>query len=150
MSFLAQARLSDRPRLQPLILVLARDFVVRDILAARNLNFKYSYHFMSRFLDRANLSFQGAPTTRLPLINDKPRVDFLAQLTTLQVEYPVKRFPTSDESIWMLVMVSERLIAERGAKVIRWLTGADPKARFSFFATCAADGSKFPLVSVAK
>jgi hypothetical protein len=46
--------------------------------------------------------------------------------------------------------MSERLIAERGAKVIPWLTGADLKARFSFFATCAADGSKRSLTLAEK
>jgi hypothetical protein len=50
-NFLAQERHLDRPTLQPLIHILVHDFVARHILPASALNFKCSYHFMSRFLD---------------------------------------------------------------------------------------------------
>jgi hypothetical protein len=42
--------------------------------------------------------------------------------------------------------VSETLIAECSAEVIPRLTGADSKACFTFFPTCAAGGSRFPLI----
>jgi hypothetical protein len=47
-------------------------------------------------------------------------------------------------------MVSEKSIAERGAEAIPRFTGADSKACLTFFATCAADGSTFPLILLAK
>jgi hypothetical protein len=43
-------------------------------------------------------------------------------------------------------MMSERWVAE----VIPWFPGADLKACFTFFAMCAEDGNKLPLISVAK
>jgi hypothetical protein len=84
------------------------------------------------------------------MINDEACVHFLAQLTALQAECPAERIINFDESSWSLVMVSERLIAERGAEVIPGFTEADSEACFTFFATCAADGSKFPLILMAK
>jgi hypothetical protein len=48
------------------------------------------------------------------------------------------------------MMASEKSIAERGAEIIPRFTEADSKASFTFFATCAADGSKFPLILLVK
>jgi hypothetical protein len=47
-------------------------------------------------------------------------------------------------------MVSEKSIAERGAEVVPRFTGANSKASFTFFATYAADASKFSLILLAK
>jgi hypothetical protein len=84
------------------------------------------------------------------MINDETYVHFLAQLTALQTEYLTERILNFNESSRRLVMASEGSIAERGAEVIHRFTGADLKACFTFCATCAADGSKFPLMLVAK
>jgi hypothetical protein len=50
----------------------------------------------------------------------------------------------------MLVIVSEKSFAESGAEVIPRFAGAHSKACFPCFTTCAADGSKFPLILLAK
>jgi hypothetical protein len=47
-------------------------------------------------------------------------------------------------------MLSERSIADGGAEVVLRFMEADLKACLTFFATCAADESKFPLILVAK
>jgi hypothetical protein len=47
-------------------------------------------------------------------------------------------------------MASEKSIDERGAEIIPRFTGADSEGCFTFFATCAGDGSKFPLILLAK
>jgi hypothetical protein len=63
MNVLAQGNPLDRSRLQLLIILLVLNFVVRRILPAMVLSLKCSYHFMNRFLDRANLGFRKTRTT---------------------------------------------------------------------------------------
>jgi hypothetical protein len=149
-NFLAQERRLDCPRLQPPIHILVHDFVAWHILPASALNFKCSYHFMSRFLDRANLSFRKTHPTKLPTIDDEACANFPVQLAAVQLECPAERSPNLDESSWRLTMASEKSIAERGAEIIPRFTGADSKACFAFFGTCVADGSKCPLILLAK
>jgi hypothetical protein len=90
-NFLTQGRYIDCPRLQSLILILLHDFVVWDIFPESVLNFECSYHFMSHFLDRANVSFRKTPSTKRPTINDEACGHFLAELSALQAEYPAER-----------------------------------------------------------
>jgi hypothetical protein len=52
---------------------------------------------MSRFQDRANLSFRNTGTTKRPMINDEAGAHFLAQLTVLQAEHPAERILSSDD-----------------------------------------------------
>jgi hypothetical protein len=81
------------------------------------------------------------------MINDDARVHFLAQLTATQTEYPAKRIMPFDKSSWRLV--SQRSIAVHVAEAAPRFTGADLKIWFTFFAMCASDGNKFPLILVA-
>jgi hypothetical protein len=147
--FLAQGRHLDRPRLQQLIHIRVHDFVARNSLPASELNFKCSYDFMSRFLERANLSFRKTRPTKRPTIDDEPCGYFLVQLVVVQAECSAEPILNFDESSWRLVMVSEKSIAERGAEVIHRFTGADSKAYVTFFATCAGDVSNFPRTLLA-
>jgi hypothetical protein len=105
---------------------------------------------MSRFLDRANLSFRKTRPTKGPTIDDEACVHFLVQLAAVQAECPAERIPNFEGSSWRLVMASEKSIAERRAEVIPRFTGADPKACFTFLAICGADGSKIRLILLAK
>jgi hypothetical protein len=150
MNFLAQGRRLDRPRLQLLIHILVHDFVTWHILPASAPSFRCSYHFMSRVLDRANLSFEKMRPAKRPTIDDEACAHLLVQLAAVQEECPVERILNFNESSWRLRMASERSSAERGAELIPRFTGADSKACFTFFATCTADGSKFPLTLLAK
>jgi hypothetical protein len=149
-NFLAQGRPLDHPRLQPLIHILVHHFVAGRNLSAGWLNFKCSYDFMSRFLVRANLSFRKTRPTKRATIDDEACAHFLVQLAAVQAECPVQRILSLGESSWRLVMAPEKSIAERGAEFIPRFTGADSKTCFTFLATCAADGSKFPLILLAK
>jgi hypothetical protein len=54
------------------------------------------------------------------------------------------------ESSWRLVMVSERTIRERGTETVNRFINGDVKAAFTFFASVVADGTKLPLILVAK
>jgi hypothetical protein len=47
-------------------------------------------------------------------------------------------------------MTSQRTIAERGTEVVNRYVNGDIKAAFTFFASVVADGTKLPLVLVAK
>jgi hypothetical protein len=55
-----------------------------------------------------------------------------------------------DESGQGLVMVSERTVAERGAKTVNRFINCDVKARFTFFASVVADDTKLRPILVAK
>jgi hypothetical protein len=55
-----------------------------------------------------------------------------------------------DEPSWRLVITSERTIAERRTKVVNRYVNCDMKAVLTFFASVVADGTKLPLVLVAK
>jgi hypothetical protein len=90
------------------------------------------------------------PTTKQLTIGDEACMHFLVQLAAVQTECPAERIVQFDESSWRLVMVSEQSIAEPGAEVIPRFTGTALYRCFIFFAICAAHGSKFPLILMAK
>jgi hypothetical protein len=78
MNSLAQGRPIDRSRLQPSIVILVHDIVVRRIFASEGAQSQMLWPVMSRFLDRANLSFGKTRTINCPMINDKAFVHILA------------------------------------------------------------------------
>jgi hypothetical protein len=55
-----------------------------------------------------------------------------------------------DESSWRLVMMAEKTLAERGTDVVNRYVNGDMRAKFPFFASVVADGTKLLLVLVAK
>jgi hypothetical protein len=55
-----------------------------------------------------------------------------------------------DESSWPLMMVSETIVAERGAETVNRFINGDAKAMLTFFASVIADGTKLRLILVAK
>jgi hypothetical protein len=62
------------------------------------LGFKYPCHFMSRFLDRVNLSFRKTRPAKWLMIRNEAGGHFLAQLAAGQAEYPAECIINFDES----------------------------------------------------
>jgi hypothetical protein len=91
-------RLFDRPVLRPLLLILVQDFVAEGVLPPSALNFKCSYHFMSRFLNRAGLSSWKARTARRPEIDDGECAEFLAKMAAAYERHPTDHMINFDES----------------------------------------------------
>jgi hypothetical protein len=149
-NFISLGRPLDRPLLRPLILTMIQDFVAEGILGDDALNFKCSYHYMSRFLNRVNLSSRKVRAARRPEINDDECAEFMAKMAAVWERYSEDHIVNFDESSWRLVQVGDRTIAERGVEVVHSYVEGDAKACFTFFASCLADGSKLPLILLAK
>jgi transposase len=148
--FVSEGRALTRPTLQPLLLLLVQDLVVEGVLEPRALDFKSSYHFMSNFLRRVGLSFRRARAQRRPVLDEEECAHFMANLIAAHHRYPPSSIVNFDESNWHLVMADDQTVATRGAETVCHYCNGDPKANFSFFATITADGSKLPLILIAK
>jgi hypothetical protein len=149
-NFVQPGRSLTRATLRPLILLLIQDLVAQTILPSSCLNFTCSYHFLSRFLRRVGLSFRKARAERRPAISDAECAVFMSDIFMAFRRYPPSNIVNFDESNWRLVMSGEQTVAERGAETVHQYTDGDCKANFSFFATIAADGTKFPLILIAR
>jgi hypothetical protein len=71
----------------------------------------------------------------------------------IQVSYEIFGPPALvnfDESNWRLVMMSEKTVARRGAESVKRYVNGDVKASFTFRAAIVADGTKLPLILMAK
>jgi hypothetical protein len=55
-----------------------------------------------------------------------------------------------DESNWRPVMAGEQIVGERGAEIVHNYTDGGGKANFSFFALICANGTKLPLILIAR
>jgi hypothetical protein len=64
--------------------------------------------------------------------------------------YPPSAIVNFDESNWLLVMADDETVAIRGAETVSHFCDGDRKANFSFFATITAEGTKLPLILIAK
>jgi hypothetical protein len=68
----------------------------------------------------------------------------------LQKNHAPSNIVNVDESNWRLVMASEQVVGKRGAEVVHNYQDGDPKANFSFFGSICADGTKLPLILIAR
>jgi hypothetical protein len=114
--FVDPGRSLARVILSLLILMLIQDLVAQKILDDSFLNFKCSYHFLSRCLSRVGLGFHQAQSTRRPVIDDVECVHFLTQLNAAYHRYPPHLILNFDESNLYLVMAGDEMIAEMGAE----------------------------------
>jgi hypothetical protein len=64
--------------------------------------------------------------------------------------YPPYLVVNFDESNWHLVMANDQMVAVRGAETMCHYCEGGVKANFAFFSTITADGSKPPLILIAK
>jgi hypothetical protein len=55
-----------------------------------------------------------------------------------------------DEYNCPIVMASEQIVGKCGAEVVHASTHGDAKGNFSFFGSICSDGTKLPLVSIAR
>jgi hypothetical protein len=148
--FVSLGRPLDRPIIRLLILTIVQDFVTESILPDTALNFKCSYHFMSRFLNRVNLSSRKARAAGRPKIDDGECAEFIAKIVTACQRNPNDDMINFDESSWRLVQVSDGMIADRGAEIVHQYVEGDENACLTFFASCSAGGTKLPLILLAK
>jgi hypothetical protein len=130
--------------------MLVQDLIVQKILDESLLNFKCSAHFRSNFIRRMGLSFRKSLPQRRSAIDDSECAQFTVNLTAAYHRYPPHLILNFDESNWHLVMEGDLMLAERGAETVHNYVDGDPKTNFTFFATIIAEGTKFPLILVAK
>jgi hypothetical protein len=64
--------------------------------------------------------------------------------------YPPYLIINLDEPNWYLAMADDQTVAVRGAETVCHYCEGHAKTNFSFFGTITADGSKLPLILVAK
>jgi hypothetical protein len=149
-NFVSVGRSLTRSTLRPLILMLVQDFIAQETFDRQALNFKCSPHFMLTFLRGVGLSFRRARQARIPEIDDSECARFLSQIVGAYHRDPPYHIVNFDESNWHLVRANDETVAEWWAKTVHQYVEGDPKANFTFLATVTAEGTKFPLILVAK
>jgi hypothetical protein len=105
---------------------------------------------MSIFLKRIKFSFRHSRPPRRPVLDQTECDDFLFSFhLSLEVlgRFAVVNF---DESNWRLVMTGSCTVAERGSETVEHFVNGHVKAAFTFFASFTADGTKLPLILIAK
>jgi hypothetical protein len=74
----------------------------------------------------------------------------MSDLLEAEQYFPLDHILNFDESNSYLVMAGDETVANVGQESVHQYTGWDTKANFTFFGTVAADGTKWPLVLLAK
>jgi hypothetical protein len=75
---------------------------------------------------------------------------FMIKLAKASRKYPESKIVNFDESNWHLVMEGEQVVGERRAEVVHNYIDGDAKANFSFFGSICADGTRYPLILIAR
>jgi hypothetical protein len=136
--------------LKQMLIMLVQSCVAAGDLPESALNFKCLTIYMRRFFKKHGLSFRRACSCSRPDLNDQEVSEFVLLFhISLEIFGPTAMV-NFGESSWRLVMVSERTVAQRGAETVNWFINGDAKATFTFFASVVADGTKLPLIFVAK
>jgi hypothetical protein len=149
-NFIAQARPINRQLLKREILAMVHSLVTEGALPDILLNFKCSYEFMEGFLKRNRLSFRKRRTRRRPNIDTNECDQYIRDLNFAYENFPPDHIVNADESSWKVAMCSGVTLAPIGAEIVNcYINGCD-KADFTFIATIRADGSKLPLIALAK
>jgi hypothetical protein len=149
-NFIVLGRSLTMSILQQTILMLVHNFVATGDLPEAALAFKCSTKFVRRFLKRNGLSFRRGRPTRRPELDENECFDFLVSFHLSLMMWPPSVIVNFDESSWRVVMTSDRTVAHRGAEVVKQYVDGDVKASFTFFASVLADGTKLPLIFIAK
>jgi hypothetical protein len=149
-NFIAIGRDLPSTTLRQTLVFLVQGFVAEGTLPESALNFKCSNKYASRFLKRTGLSFRRGRPCRRPELDDDECFEYLVSFHTSMMMFPLSAIVNFDESSWRLVQTSGRTVAPRGAEVVRRYVNGDVKASFTFFASVRADGTKLPLVLLAK
>jgi hypothetical protein len=149
-NFIAIGRDLSAETLRQTLTLLIHGFVAEGLLPESALNFKCSNKYARRFLKRVGLSFRRGRPRRRPDLDEDECFLFLCSFHLVMSIFPPSAIVNFDESSWRLVMVSGRTVAPRGAEVVRRYVNGDVKASFTFFASVLADGTKLPLVLLAK
>jgi hypothetical protein len=148
--FIAQSRPLNGVLLKREILAMVQSLVAQGVLPDTLLNFKCSYEFMKNFLKRNGLSFRKRRTRRRPNIDEDECDEYIRHLNFAYSNYPPDHIINTDESSWKVAMCSGVTIAPIGAEIVNCYINGCEKADFTFIATIRADGSKLPLVVLAK
>jgi hypothetical protein len=105
---------------------------------------------MRRFLKRTRLSFRRVRPSRRPNIDEEEVTDFLLNFHVSLAIFGRVALVNFDESNWKLVMTADRTVAERGAESVKRYINGNIKASFTFFASILANGTKLPLILIAR
>jgi transposase len=149
-NFIATGRDLPPSTLRQTLLFLVQGFIAEGLLPESAFNFKCSYKFASRFLRRTGLSFRRGRPCRRPELDEDECFEFLVSFYVSVSTHPLSAIVNFDESSWRVVMISGRTVAPRGAETVRRYVNGDVKASFTFFASVLADGTKLPLILLAK
>jgi hypothetical protein len=105
---------------------------------------------LKRFLIRHGLSFRRARAARRPEINDEECFAFLCALNKAGEDFPPEHIVNFDERNWHLMIVGDDVVGEIGSEVVHNYAIGDAKANFTFFVSICADGSRLPLILIAR
>jgi hypothetical protein len=149
-NFGALGRGLDQPTLKPVVLMLIQSLVIENFLPPTILNFKCFNHLLNAFRRRHGLSFRRTRAARRPEIDDEECAIFMIALKKVVQDFPEVNIVNFDEWNRCRVMASEEIVGECAAEVVHNCTDGNAKGNFSFVASICANGTKLPLVLIAR
>lgn len=113
-----------------------------------NSNFKASYNWIIRFMNRNNLTIRRRTTVcqRLPTDYEEKLLEFQRYVISLRRinNYSLSQIGNADQTPVYFEMPECSTITEKGAKSVSILTGGNEKQRCTVMLSVTADGNKLP------
>jgi hypothetical protein len=97
-NFVALGHGLDRPMLKSIVFMPIQSMVAKNLLLPTIFNFKWSNHFLNKFLRRRGLSFRRARAGRRPETDDEECAIFMVTLKKMARDFPEASIRNFDES----------------------------------------------------
>ena len=106
--------------------------------------------FLIRFNKRARLSLRKFTKARRDQVRQEDVDHFLLTLSNIRSRYPGAFILNMDETAWFLSMSPKHTLAPLGAQEVQVADELNPKSNFTAIGTVALDGTRYPMIFIAK
>ena len=115
-----------------------------------HLNDQFSYHFVSDFCERNDLSFRKMRKKKRSILNQQEVEKFAKQYFKAMSKYPPDLILNMDETPWNFVFMKGQVLAERGKEEVSAQLPEDYRKSFTVIATITNAGTKHPPIFFAQ
>ena len=136
-----------RKHLRALLFELWKSY---DLENRSNINDEFSYHFVSDFCERNDLSFRKMRKKKRSELDPQEIQKFAKKYFKALNKYPPELILNMDETPWNFVFMRGQVLAERGKEEVDAQLPDDYRKSFTVIATITNAGTKHPPVFLAK
>ena len=113
-------------------------------------NPRFSRLWQKLFELRAGLSYRVPHLRRRTTPNDNYVAHFIEEFEVAKIQFPRSCILNADETCWRIVNGKLKTLALRGSDEVNVQSNFDAKKSLTVMACCAADGTKLPLMIIAR